>query len=95
MAYLISARAADDIYWIYQQSKQQFGERAADAYQVLLGEAVRFAAAYPLACPVREDTSNPARVRYFGSHLIVYDCVGDDIVVQRVFHQHQDWDAEI
>ena len=95
MAYFISVRAADDIYWIYQQSKQQFGERAAGAYQGLLGDAVKFAADHPLAAPVRETAGGTARVRYFGSHLIVYDCVGDDIVVQRVFHQHQDWDAEI
>jgi len=61
----------------------------------LLGSAVRFAADHPLASPVRENAISPARVRYFGSHLIIYDCVGDDIVVQRVFHQHQDWDAEI
>ena len=93
MAYFISERAAEDIYWLYEQGKRQFGERAADAYQVLLGDAIQFAARHPLASPVRETATGPVRVRYFGSHLIAYDVVDDDIVVQRVFHQSQDWDA--
>lgn len=94
MAYFISEQAAEDIYWIYEQSKRQFGERAASAYQNLLGEAVVFAAEYPLASPLRETANGPARVRYFGSHLIAYDILGEDIIVQRVFHQHQDWDGD-
>jgi len=91
MAYFISEQAAADIYWIYEQSKRQFGERAAGAYQVLLGEAVIFAAAHPQASPVRETPMGPVHVRYFGSHLLAYDIVDEDIIVQRVFHQGQDW----
>ena len=93
MAYFISEQAAADIYWIYEQSKRQFGERAADAYQVLLGEAVIFAASHPQASPVRETAMGPVRVRYFGSHLLAYDIVNEDIIVQRVFHQGQDWEV--
>ena len=95
MAYSISERAASDIYWIYEQGKRQFGERAALSYQVLLGEAVVFAAAHPLASPVRETSNGPVRVRYFGSHLIAYDVAGEDIVVVRVFHQSQDWETGV
>lgn len=91
MAYFISERAAEDIYWLYEQGKRQFGARTADAYQALLGEAVQFAADHPLASPRRETATGPVRVRYFGSHLIAYDVVDGDIVVQRVFHQSQDW----
>lgn len=93
MAYFISDRAAEDIYWIFEQGKRQFGERSAVAYQVLLGEAIIAAAAHPLAGPLRETATGPARVRYFGSHLVVYDISGEDIIVQRIFHQHQDWDV--
>lgn len=85
MAYFISERAAEDIYRIFEQGKLQFGERSAAAYQVLIGEAIRFAAADPLAGPVRETAMGPARVRYFGSHLVVYDVYADDIIVQRIF----------
>ena len=95
MAYSISERAAADIYWLYEQGKRQFGERTAASYQVLLGEAVEFAAAYPLASLVRETADGPVRVRYFGSHLIAYDVVGEDIVVVRVFHQSQDWELGV
>lgn len=93
MTYFISERAAEDIYWIFEQGKRQFGERSATAYQLLIGDAIRFAATHPLACPVRETAMGPAGVRYFGSHLVVFDVTGDDIAVQRTFHQHQDWDV--
>lgn len=94
MAYSISEQAAEDIYWLFEQGKRQFGERSAIAYQALLGEAVIFAATYPLASPLRDTINGPVRVRYFGSHIIAYDVEGEDIVVVRVFHQSQDWGVD-
>ena len=91
MGYVISERAADDIYWMYETGKRQFGERSAALYSALLRDAVEFAAAFPSASPLRDFASGPVRVRYFGSHLI-HD---PDIVVLRVFHQSQDWEADI
>ena len=31
------------------------------------------------------------RVRYFGSHLLVYEIDDPDIVILRILHQAQDW----
>ena len=95
MAYAISSRATEDIYWLYQSGKRQFGERSADLYQELLRAAVEFAAEHPQASPARDLPSGPVRVRYFGSHLIVYEIDDPDIVVLRVFHQLQDWENDL
>jgi toxin ParE1/3/4 len=95
MAYVISAAAAGDIYWLYESGKRQFGERSATIYQSLLRDAIEFAAAHPNASPLRDFTSGPVRVRYFGSHLIVYEIDDPDILVLRVFHQSQDWEDEV
>ncbi|MEO5806116.1 type II toxin-antitoxin system RelE/ParE family toxin [Devosia sp.] len=94
MAYVISERAADDIYWLYESGKREFGEWAANAYLDLLRHAVEFASAYPGASPSRKFVSGPVRTKYFGSHLIVYEMNDLDIVVLRVFHQSQDWQNE-
>lgn len=95
MAYAISARAAEDIYWLYESGKRQFGERSANLYQALLRDAVEFAAEHPAASPVRDFPSGAVRVRYFGSHLIVYEIDDPDILVLRVFHQLQDWENDL
>jgi toxin ParE1/3/4 len=95
MAYAMSARAVEDIYWIYESGKRQFGERSANLYQALLRDAVEFAATHPTASPIRDSPSGAVRVRYFGSHLIVYEVDDPDIVVLRVFHQRQDWESDI
>lgn len=91
MGLFISQRASEDLYLIFEQSKRQFGERAAKAYQDQFRQAVLFAEAHPLASELRATAGKPVRIRYFGSHLIAYDVVGEDIIVQRVFHQRQDW----
>lgn len=95
MGYVISEQAADDIYWMYETGKRQFGERSAALYSALLRDAVEFAAAFPSASPLRDFASGSVRVRYFGSHLIVYEIDDPDIVVLRVFHQSQDWEGDI
>lgn len=95
MAYAISARATEDIYWLYEAGKRQFGERSANLYQELLREAVEFAADHPAASPIRDLPSGAVRVRYFGSHLIVYEIDDPDIFVLRVFHQLQDWESDL
>jgi toxin ParE1/3/4 len=94
MAYAISARAAEDIYWMYESGNRQFGQHSADLYQALLKDAVEFVAAYPAAAPIRDFPSGAVRVRYFGSHLIVYEIDDPDILVLRVFHQRQDWESD-
>jgi toxin ParE1/3/4 len=95
MAYAISARAVEDIYWIYESGKRQFGPHSADLYQALLRDAVEFAADHPAASPIRDFPSGAVRVRYFGSHLIVYEIDDPDILVLRVFHQLQDWENDL
>lgn len=53
--------------------------------------AAQFAADHPLASPERTEISIPLREPYFGAHLLVYQLIDDEVVIQRVFHQSQDW----
>lgn len=91
MGYRFSEKASQDAYAIYEASLEQFGERAADKYFEIMLEATKFAGEYPLASPERAETTPPLRVRYFGAHLIVYEVLDRDVVIQRIFHQSQDW----
>ena len=91
MAYRFSERALLDADELYRSSLVQFGQRAAERYFAIMLDAAQFAADHPYASPERAGSSIPLRVRYFGAHLIVYQTVNDDIVIQRIFHQSQDW----
>lgn len=75
----------------YQSSLEQFGPRAAERYFTIMLNAAQFAADHPLASPERRESSIPLHVRYFGAHLLVYQTVEGGIVIQRIFHQSQDW----
>ena len=91
MAYRFSEQAALDAEALYQASLDRFGQRAAERYFAIMLGAAQFAADHPLASPERSDSSIPLRVRYFGAHLLVYQTVEGGIVIQRIFHQSQDW----
>ena len=91
MGYRFSERAIRDTDALYQASLTQFGQRAADRYFAIMLDAAQFASDNPLASPERADTSIAVRVRYFGAHLLAYQLDGDDVVIQRVFRQSQDW----
>lgn len=91
MGYRFSEQALLDADNLYSSSLVDFGHRAAERYFAIMLNAARFAADHPYASPERSGSSIPLRVRYFGAHLIVYQIVGSEIVIQRIFHQGQDW----
>jgi plasmid stabilization system protein ParE len=91
MGYRFSEQALLDADTLYANSLAQFGHRAAERYFAIMLSAAQFAADHPFASPERAGSLIPLRVRYFGAHLIVYQTVEGGIVVQRIFHQSQDW----
>lgn len=91
MGYRFSNQAVIDGNAIYRASLNMFGQRAADRYFTQMLNSAQFAADNPLFAPERTETSIAVRVRYFGSHLLVYQILDDDIVIRRIFHQSQDW----
>ncbi|KFC67731.1 Plasmid stabilization system protein [Devosia sp. LC5] len=94
MAFRFSAQAAEDIYFIYENGKRSFGERAAELYYLLFLDAAELASRHPLAAAIRDDIGENVRVRY-GSHAIFYQLDDPDIVILRVLHQSQDWQDQI
>lgn len=93
MAYRFSERATLDAYAIYEHSVNQFGQHGADRYFEIMLAAARFISDNPLASPERSESIHKVRVRYFGAHLLVYQVVDGDVIIQRIFHQSQDWAA--
>ena len=91
MVYRFSERAIIDTEALYEASLTQFGLRSADRYFAIMLDAAQFASDHPFAAPERADCSIPVRVRYFGAHLLVYQLDDNDVIIQRVFHQSQDW----
>lgn len=91
MAFHFAEQATQDLYAIYENGKREFGERTAELYYMLFLDAAELASRHPLASPIRDYLSMEVRVRYYGSHAMVYRFDDPDIVILRVLHQSQDW----
>lgn len=87
----LSEAASADLRAIYRLGLDKFGLRQADAYALLLRNAVKMLGDYPEASPAREGLERPVRVRPCGSHIIVYSFHDDAVHVLRVRHGAEDW----
>lgn len=68
-----------------------FGSAQADNYAAGLTRTLRFIAENPYAARERTETRQSVRAYRFKAHLIVYLVEGDDILIVRVRHGHEDW----
>lgn len=91
MSYRLARRAEDDLDAIYTAGAEAFGAAQADAYAAGLIRTFQFLASYPRAARERSEATPPVRAHPYKSHLIVYVIEGDDILVARVRHAHEDW----
>jgi len=56
--------------------------------------AFEFLADYPRAARVREEIGSAVRAYPYKSHLIIYEVgTGDGVVILRVRHSREDWQA--
>ena len=89
--YRLSLAAADDVADIFVTGACDFGVAQADVYHAGLERAFLFLADYPRAARLRVEISPPVRAFPYKAHLIVYDILGDDILILRVRHAREDW----
>ena len=70
---------------------EQFGTAKADEYSTGLIRTVHFLASYPRAARERGEIVPPVRAHTYKSHVLIYEVEGEDIIVLRVRHGHEDW----
>lgn len=92
VGYRLSRKAEEDIVQLYVSGARDFGTAQAETYHSGLEQAFSFLAAYPRAARERVEISPPVRVHPYRSHVIVYMIAGDDILILRVRHGHEDWE---
>lgn len=93
VAYSLTKAARQDIIGIYLQSEERFGEAQADRYLAGLHEMFAFLAENPRAARERIEFAPPVRIHSYKAHLIVYEIERDDILILRLRHGHEDWQA--
>jgi toxin ParE1/3/4 len=80
----------DDLKRLYRQGIEMFGERQADRYYDGLLTLVDQLLAFPESAPARLSGKTEVRVATYQSHRIIYRLMGDELVLLRLLHGHQD-----
>lgn len=94
MRYALTRKAEEDVIAIFRSSTEQFGLQQADRYHSLLAATFEFLAENPRVARQREELSPPVRVHPVGSHIVLYQIDGDEILIIRIRHAHEDWEGE-
>ena len=82
----ISQAAEADLLGIFETGVEQFGRPVALNYRDGLMEAFGRLVRYPMSGRARPDIDATVRSKLYRSHVIFYDVVGQDVIVQRVLH---------
>ena len=93
MGYRFSNPARQDIIDIFLRGAEIFGDAQADRYLAGLHDGFAFLADSPKAARERTEFKRPVRVHPYKAHLVIYRIDGDDILILRLRHGHEDWQA--
>ena len=91
----MSCEAQQDLDRIYTRGAELFGEAQADVYATGLVRTFQFLASYPRAARERTEIDPSVRGHPYKSHVVIYVVDGDDILIVRVRHGHEDWLASL
>ena len=86
--------ARKDLQTIYLQGDEMFGRKQAEAYAQGLAAVFRLIAEYPQSSRLRHETTRPVRARPYRSHVILYAVEEGEVLILRVRHGHEDWQAD-
>ncbi|PZN99169.1 MAG: plasmid stabilization protein ParE [Hyphomicrobiales bacterium] len=95
MALRLTKQAEQDLDDIYVEGASNFGTRQAERYSDGLDACLELLANFPAMAPERTDIIEPVRVHPHGSHLVVYEIEGKDVLVLRILHQHSNWERSL
>ncbi len=91
VGYRISREADNDIVKLYAQGVVEFGLTQADRYHDALFDLFDLIASNPKIARERTKIEPPVRVHPFQAHLVIYRIEGEDVLIIRVRHGHEDW----
>jgi toxin ParE1/3/4 len=91
----LTPAAEHDLRSIFKDGVRLFGEAQARRYVEQIGKALRFVGDFPEAVRLREEFYRPVRVHRAGAHVIIFDIVGDEVIVARIRHGHEDWASDV
>lgn len=86
--------AQEDLRSIFREGVRLFGEQQARSYLGQISKELRFVGDFPQAVRMRDEFYRPVRVHRFNAHVIIFDIIGDEVVVARIRHGHEDWTAD-
>jgi toxin ParE1/3/4 len=95
VGYRLSRRAEADVVAVYVSGAARFGPARAEAYQASLIAAFETIAAHPGIAREREEFSPPVRLHPHGAHLIAYAAQAQGVLILRVLHGRQDFEAAL
>jgi len=87
----LSPAAEGDLEQIYLEGFHNFGERQANTYIARLVRVFELIGENPRMARLRYEVEPPVRVHPHGSHLIIYEEVGDAVVILRIRHARENW----
>ncbi|MGH7088411.1 MAG: type II toxin-antitoxin system RelE/ParE family toxin [Stellaceae bacterium] len=93
MSYRTTRQADADIIDIYLWGCHEFGQRQAEQYHNGLAATFDLIAAHPRMARERSEFNPPVRLHPYQSHLIVYMLDDDGVLIVRVLHGRQEWEA--
>lgn len=94
MAYRLSRKAEEDLTALFITGAQQFGLAQAEHYFTKLEQTLAHLARFPRVARERAEINPPVRVHPHQSHLVIYLIEGADILILRIRHAHEDWEAD-
>ncbi len=93
MTYRTTRQADADIVDIYLWGCREFGRHQAELYHQGLAATFDLIAAHPRMARERPEFNPPVRLHPYQSHLIVYMLDDDGVLIVRVLHGRQEWEA--
>jgi toxin ParE1/3/4 len=90
----LSADADEDLVAVFIQGCDLFGVRQASHYIDALYAIFPLLAVNPEMARLRSEFEPTFRIYRFKSHLIFYEEVDEEVLILRVRHGHEDWQAD-
>lgn len=94
MGYRLTRAAERDIGAIAEAGIETFGVSQARDYHNALFGVFELLSSNPRMGRERTELAPPVRVHPFRSHIILYRLEGDDVLIIRVRHAHEDWTSD-
>ena len=87
----LTRQADADFAAIYAYGFDRFGQDQAERYASGLRKVFHFLADFPRAARERTETRRRVRAHPYKAHLIVYVLDGEDVLIVRIRHAHEEW----